>query len=141
MIDNPYASDAKVDVTLRTSSGVRRPDALQGLDIARRSRDVIAIHDIAVRQDRVAVEVDAEVGSVVAAQTLVYTAAAGTPGVATVDRLAASPRPTGRSPGGVAPTRRRPRCVAIANVGDDDAQVDVQATAEASKQALAPRPA
>ena len=42
VIDNPYASDAKVDVTLRTSSGVRRPDALQGLDVARRSRDVIA---------------------------------------------------------------------------------------------------
>ena len=41
-IDNPYASDAKVDVTLRTSSGVLQPDALQGLDIARRSREVVA---------------------------------------------------------------------------------------------------
>jgi len=71
-----------VDVTLRTSSGVRRPDALQGLDIPRRSREIIAVHDIAVRQDRVAVSVDAEAGSVVAAQSLVYTTAAGTPGVA-----------------------------------------------------------
>ena len=137
VIDNPYASDAKVDVTLRTSSGVRRPDALQGLDIARRSREVIAIHDVAVRQDRVAVAVDAEVGSVVAAQTLVYTTAAGTAGRRALDRL------TGR--GDRLDVRRRHRrsrdstaVVAIANVGGDDAQVDVQATPESSKQALVP---
>jgi len=134
VIDNPYASDAKVDVTLRTSSGVRRPDALQSLDITRRSRDVIAIHNIAVRQDRVAVEIDAEFGSVVAAQTLVYTAAAGTPGVA---MSIGSPR-AGTDwtfPGGVAQTAST-GWVAIANVGAADTQVDVQPMAEASKPAL-----
>lgn len=134
VIDNPYASDAKVDVTLRTSSGVRRPDLLQNLDITRRSRNVIAIHDIAVRQDRVAVEVDTEFGSVVAAQTLVYTSAAGTPGVAVSigSPIAAT---DWRFPGGVAQTGST-GWVAIANVGDADAQVDVQPTAETSTQTL-----
>ena len=136
VIDNPYASDAKVDVTLRTSSGVRRPDALQGLDIARRSREIIAVHDIAVRQDRVAVAIDAEVGSVVAAQSLVYTSAAGSPGVA----LSLGSPTAGTDwtfAGGVSQPSTN-AWVAIANVGGADAQVDVQATGESSKRALAP---
>ncbi len=136
VIDNPYASDAKVDITLRTSSGVLRPDALQGLDVARRSRVVVAVHDVAVRQDRVAVALDSEVGTVVAAQTLVYTSAAGVPGVAL--SLGA---PTTGSEWNFASVTAEPNSVAlvaIANVGNDDAQVDVQATAESAKQVLAP---
>ena len=136
VIDNPYASDAKVDVTLRTGTGVRRPDALQGLDGARRSREVIAVHDLAVRQDRVAVEVDVEIGSVVAGQALVYTSAAGTPGVAL-----SLGSPAAASEWTFAGGTNRPgstSVVAIANVGTDDAQVDVQATAESSKDVLAP---
>ncbi len=135
VIDNPYASDAKVDVTLRTSSGVHRPGALQSLDVARRSREVVAIHDISVRQDRVAVAIDAEVGSVVAAQTLVYTTAAGIPGVAL-----SLGSPTAAADwtfaGGVAQPGST-AVLAIANVGPDAAPVDVQATAESSKQLLA----
>jgi hypothetical protein len=136
VIDNPYASDAKVDVTLRTDAGVRRPDALQGLDVARRSREVIAIHDLAVRLDRVSVEVDAQVGSVVAAQTLVYSAAAGTPGVAqSLGSPVVSTEWT--FTGGIAEPGAT-AVVAIANVGDGDAQVDVQATAEVGTTPLAP---
>jgi hypothetical protein len=136
VIDNPYASDAKVDVTLRTGGGVLRPDALQGLDVARRSRVVVAVHDVAVRQDRVAVAVVAEVGAVIAAQTLVYSNAAGTPGVALsmgAPTIATEWTFAGATaePGSVA-------YVAIVNVGSDDAQVDVQASAESSKQVLAP---
>ncbi len=136
VIDNPYASDAKVDVTLRTSSGVLRPDALQGVDVARRSREVVAIHDIAVRQDRVAVEVDSEVGSVVAAQTLVYSSTAGRPGVAL--SLGAPTAGTEWSFASVTAEPSSVAFVAIANVGNDDAQVDVQATAESTKQVIAP---
>ena len=117
VIDDPYASDAKVDVVLRTNSGVRRPDQVQGLDIGRRSRAVIAIHDLAVRQDRVAVEVHATVGGVVAAQTLIFDSGTGTPGVATT---VGAPAPAdhwmfseGRSQAGATSV------VAIANVGDD----------------------
>jgi hypothetical protein len=136
VIDNPYASDAKVDVTLRTSSGVHRPAALQSFDIARRSREVVAIHDVSVRQDRVAVAIDAEVGTVIAAQTIVYTTGAGTPGVAlSVGSPAAAADWT--FAGGVAAPGST-AVLAIANVGSDAAQVDVQATAESAKQPLAP---
>ncbi len=136
VIDNPYASDAKVDVTLRTSSGVLRPDALQGLDVARRSRAVVAVHDIAVRQDRVAVAVVAEIGAVIAGQTLVYSNAAGTPGVAL--SLGAPTVATEWTFAGATAEPDSVAYVAIANVGSDDAQVDVQANAESSKQALVP---
>ena len=115
--------------------GVLRPDAVQSLDISRRSRAVIPIHDLAVRKDRVAVEVAASLGSVVAAQTLVYTATAGTPGVAL-----SMGSPVAGSDWTFAGATAQPAStavVAIANVGDDDAHVDVQATAETSKQALA----
>ncbi len=136
VLDNPYASDAKVDVTLRTSSGVLRPGTLQGLDVARRSREVVSIHDVAVRQDRVAVAVDTEVGAVVAAQTIVYTPTAGTPGVAL--SLGAPTTATDWTFAGATARPGATALVAIANVGNDDAQVDVQATAESTKQALAP---
>ncbi len=136
VIDNPYASDAKIDVTLRTSTGVLRPDALQGLDVARRSRTVVAVHEIAVRQDRVAVALSAEVGSIVATQVLVYTTAAGTPGVAMA--LGAPTVATDWNFASVTAEPNSVALVAITNVGDDDAQVDIQATAESSKQSLAP---
>jgi hypothetical protein len=136
VIDNPYASDARVDVTLRTSNGTLRPDALQALDIARRSREVVAIHDVAVRQDRVAVEVDTEVGSVVAAQALVYTASAGPPEVAFSLGMPATASDWTFG-GGIAESTSS-AVVAIANVGSDDTQVDVQATTEVSKHTFAP---
>jgi hypothetical protein len=72
VLDDPYASDAKVDITLRTSNGIRRPDKLQGLDIARRSRVVVPIHSYAVREDRVSVAVDVRIGAVVATQLLTF---------------------------------------------------------------------
>jgi hypothetical protein len=136
VIANPYASDAKVDVTMRTSSGVRKPDDLQSMDVARRSRTIIAVHDYAVRQDRVAVEVDAELGSVVASQISVFTSDAGSPGVA---QTLGSPAPASEwsLPGGL--TRSGASTyLAIANVGDDTAQVDVQPTDEHRKATLSP---
>jgi len=135
VIDNPYASDAKVDVTLRTNSGVLRPDSIQSLDISRRSRAVIPVHDLAVRKDRVAVEVAASLGSVVAAQTIVDTATAGTPGVA----LSMGSPVAGNdwTFAGATAEPKSSAIVAIANIGSDDAHVDVQATAQTSKQALA----
>ena len=70
VLDDPFSADARVDVTLRTDSGLVLLPALQGIDVPGRSRVVIAIHNQAVRQARVAVEVHANVGQVVAAQTL-----------------------------------------------------------------------
>src|SRR5262249_27093188 len=117
VIANPYASDAKVNVTLRTSSGVRKPEDLQAMDVARRARTVIAVHDYAVRQDRVAVEVDSEIGSVVASQLSVVTSQAGNPGVA---QTIGSPAPASEwtLPGGLA-RRDASTYLAIVNVGSD----------------------
>jgi hypothetical protein len=97
---------------------------------------VIAVHDYAVRQDRVAVEVDAEIGSVVASQTSVFTSDAGNPGVA---QTIGSPAPASEwaLPGGLA-RRDASTYVAIVNVGDDTAQVDVQPADEHKKATLAP---
>jgi hypothetical protein len=130
VIDDPYASDAKVDVVLRTSAGVRRPDALQGLDIGRRSRTVIAIHDAsgAVRQDRVAVEVNATVGGVVAAQTLIFNSDTGTPGVATTVGVP-GPAEHWMFAEGVVPDQGT-SMLAVVNVGPDDADVGVQTIVE-----------
>ena len=135
VLQNPFASDAKVDVALQTDSGLRRPDKLQGLDIARRSRYVIAIDTLALRMARVAVEVDARVGTVVAAQTLVYTKDAGTPGVA----MAVGAPDAGDS-WSIAAGTTPPKSdiwLAIANVGNDDAQVDVEVHTTA-KQPVTP---
>jgi hypothetical protein len=122
---NPYASDAKVDIALRTSDGVRRSDPLQGFDIPRRSRAVIPVHDYAVRNARVAVEVRARSGRVVAAQTLVYSTAAGVPGLASslgaivaTDHWLFAAAPSSDD---------LVSWVAIANDGVDDAHVTVQA--------------
>ena len=83
VLDDPFSSDARVDITLRTDSGLQQLPSLQGVDVPGRSRVVIPIQDSAVRQERVAVEVHAGVGRVVASQTLVFSSAAGQPGVAT----------------------------------------------------------
>jgi hypothetical protein len=128
VLDDPYATDAKVDVTLRTNNGVERPDQLQGVDVASRSRVVIPIHTVAVRDDRVAVEVDARFGRVVAAQTLVYGKDAGTPGIA-LTIGAAQTASRWQFAGGVN-TSNTSAWVALINTGEADAQVDVQAIPE-----------
>ena len=55
VLDDPYSADARVDVTLRTDTGLQQLPGLQGIDVPGRSRVVIAMQDQAVRQPRVAV--------------------------------------------------------------------------------------
>ena len=85
VLENPFAADARVDVTLRTDAGLQELPSLTGLDVPGRSRVVIPIHDEAVRRGRVSrSQVHATVGRVVASQTIaVHGGAAGAPGVAT----------------------------------------------------------
>ena len=135
VLQNPFASDAKVDVTLRTGGGVRQPELLQSFDVRRRSRAVIALHDIAVREDRVAVQVDARAGQVVAAQTLVFTTDAGLPGVATT---LGTPTSSGHwlFADGTTTSGATTR-LAIANVGGVDADVEVQILPENNRPVAA----
>jgi hypothetical protein len=99
--------------------------ALQGVDVPGRSRVVIPIHDHAVRQEHVAVEVHANVGQVVAAQTLDFGRDSGRRGVATAfGALAPSSRwwfPDGQT---VADAQQ---WVAVTDLGQVDAHVVVQA--------------
>jgi hypothetical protein len=131
VLEDPFAADARVDITLRTDSGLQELPSLAGVDVPGRSRIIIAIHDEAVRRERVSVQVHAAVGRVVASQTIRYSSVAGAPGVAT-------------SIGAVKPasswwftdgdTRAgASEVVAIANVGQLDARVNVQAQAGPKK--------
>ena len=113
---------------MRTDAGLQLLPALSGVDVPGRSRVVIPIHDNAVRQVRVAVEVHATVGQVVASQTLQFAAASGPPGVATsIGALA--PASAWWFTGGDTPGASE--WVAIADVGELDARVNVQAQAGA----------
>ncbi len=129
VLEDPFAGDARVDVTLRTDAGLQELPSLSGLDVPGRSRVVIPIHDEAVRRQRVSVEVHAAVGRVVASQTIRYSGSTGPPGVAT-SIGAVKPASSWWFAGG--DTRAgASEVVAIANVGQLDAGVNVQAQAGA----------
>jgi hypothetical protein len=125
VLDNPLSTDARIDVEVRSEIGLRLLPALQGIDVPGRSRVEIEIHEEAIRQERVAVAVHAELGRVVASQTMQFEAASGPRGVAsTVGTLGTAER-WWFTDGQVKPdaTER----VAIANLGPIDTQAIVQA--------------
>jgi hypothetical protein len=131
VLEDPFAADARVNVVLRTDAGLQELPSLSGLDVPARSRLVIPIHDQAVRRDRVSVEVHAVVGKVVASQTIQYGTPTGTPGVAT-SIGAVKPASSWWFPGGDTRTGAS-AVVAIANVGQLDADVSVQGQTAAKK--------
>lgn len=124
VVQDPFAADAKVDILLRTSEGLRQPEALQGVDVARRSRAIIPIHNYAVRQSLVAVEVRARIGHVVATQTLVYTDASGPRGVAVSSGANEAAGDWWFADGVTADGTRA--AVVLSNPGPTDTQADVQ---------------
>jgi hypothetical protein len=124
VVQDPFAADAKVDVLLRTSEGLRQPEALQGVDVARRSRAIIPIHDYAVRQPLVAVEVRARIGHVVATNTVVYTDVSGPAGVAVSSGANEAAGEWWFADGMTSDGTRE--AVVLTNVGSTDTQADVQ---------------
>jgi hypothetical protein len=66
---NPFDTDAIVDVTLLTDTGLQTPDALHALVIPRRSRVSIGLHDVASRQNTLGTAVVARTGRIVAERT------------------------------------------------------------------------
>ncbi|MGO9875469.1 MAG: DUF5719 family protein [Acidimicrobiia bacterium] len=135
VLDDPYSTDARVDVTLRTDTGLQQLPALQGIDVPGRSRVVIALQDQAVRQARVAVQVHADVGQVVASQTLQFRSASGPTGLATsIGALAPASQwwyTDGETVAGAS------QWIAIADLSELGAQVAVQAIV-ASKTIVSP---
>jgi len=126
VIFNPLGTDAKVDVTLYTPNGPQPTDALTSLDVPRRSRVTVPIHEYAVRLDQVGVGVRAGIGRVVVEQSVVFGPDAPPVGVT-------------RSLGVLAPsgswtlatatsTTGTTGALALLNPGDATADVDVFAT-------------
>ena len=122
---NPFGTDARVEVTLRTNEAV--PDVLQKIDVPRRTRVLVPIHDRAVRKPRVAVAAHATVGQVVAAQTMVFGRQSGFTGI-TMSLGAVKTSPTWSFGYGAA-TRGSTTYVAVVNPGLIDTEVDVSVTA------------
>ena len=69
---NPFGEDAIVDVSFLTDTGPQEPDALKAIVVARRSRVTIPVHDSVLRQARVATQVHARVGRIVAEHTQIF---------------------------------------------------------------------
>jgi hypothetical protein len=125
VLDNPLSTDARVDVEVRSEVGLRLLPNLQGIDVPGRSRVVVRVHEEAIRNERVAVAVHAELGRVVASQTMQFEAESGPPGVAsTVGTLAPAERWWFTDGRAVPDAVQR---VAIANLGPIDTQAIVQA--------------
>jgi len=126
VLDNPFSTDARVDVAVRSEAGLRLLPDLQGIDVSGRSRVIVPIHDQAVRQERVAVQVHANVGKIVAAQTLQFDRASGGPtGVASTLGVLAPATRWWFTDGRVAPGASQ--WVALTDLGPLEAKVDVQA--------------
>lgn len=117
---NPFGDDAIVDLSFLTDAGLETPVAARGLVVPRRSRIMIAVHDLVRRQPAVATQVDVRSGRVVAEQ---------------VQKRAVAPAGLALSLGVVEPTARAffplvpfggTNVVSIANPGAAPVQVRVR---------------
>jgi hypothetical protein len=124
---NPFGTDARVQVTLRENEAV--PDVLETIDVPRRMRVVVPIHEHAVRKPQVAVETRAASGRVVASQTMIFGEQSGYSGV-TLSSGAPAPASTWTfaDGGALADTQTD---IAIVNPGLLDTDVDVTVSAAA----------
>lgn len=121
---NPFGTDAIVDVSLLTDSGLQGPDAVQALVVPRRSRVSVALHDLARRQSALAVAVHARIGRIVAERSARFDGTDTRKGVALTLGATGSARswrfPVGDGQEGAA------QSVSIANFTDGRAEVSVR---------------
>jgi len=120
---NPFGDDAIVDIAFITDGGVQEPADLQGFVVGRHSKVVVPIQDLVPRQDRVATEIVARTGRIVAEQTHTFDGTGGRVGLAvslgSSDTLREWTIPFGGAGSGVVST------IAVANFGMTPAQVEV----------------
>jgi hypothetical protein len=125
---NPFGTDARVDVTLRTNEAV--PETLESIDVPRQMRVLVPIHKHAVREPRVGVAVHATSGRVVASDSMIFGDQSGYTGV-TLSLGATQPRPTWSFAYGSTAEGTR-TFIGLVNTGDADTQVDVMVSAAAT---------
>jgi hypothetical protein len=118
---NPFGTDARVEVTLRTNAAV--PDELAPIDVPRRTRVLVPVHDETVRTPQVAVQVHATVGQVVVEQSMIFGADSGYTGI-TRSHGVVAPEPVWTFADGWATPGSR-TVFAIVNPGLVDTEVDV----------------
>jgi len=120
---NPFDDDAIVDITFVTDGGVQEPSDLQAFVVGRHSKVVVPVQDLVPRQDRVATEIVARTGRIVAEQTRTFDGTDGRVGLAVSLGSSDTRRewtvPFGDAGAGVTST------IAIANFGAVPAQVQV----------------
>ncbi len=123
---NPFGQDAIVDISFLTSSSREQPAETQALAVPRRSRVSIPVHDQVLREERLATEVHARIGRVVAERTLVFDGTDTRKGLA-VSLGVHGPAtrwwlPVGDAESGTA------QSISIANFSEHAAQVDLTVT-------------
>jgi hypothetical protein len=133
---NPFGQDAIVDVSFLTATRREEPLATQSLAVPRHSRISIPVHEQLLREDRLATEVHANIGRVVAERTLLFDGTDTRKGLAVslgVNRAAARWRlANGDAHSGTA------QSIAIANFSGHSSQVDVSVTLD-GESALEPQ--
>ncbi len=123
---NPFGDDAIVDVTFLTSQGVEAPGSAQAVEVPRRSRITLPLHQIVPDHDSLAFHVHARTGRVVAEQSLTFDGTNGVTGIA--PSLGATGTaslwriPTGDAEAGTT------AAVVIANFANAGTRADVQVT-------------
>jgi hypothetical protein len=124
---NPFGDDAIVDISFVTDTGGQEPAALQALVVPRRSRLTVPVQDSVLRQNRVATQVHARTGRVVAEQTQTFSDVVVDGSTRTGIELSAGaigPATTWRIPAGSTRDGGRAQ-LALANFSTVDARVDV----------------
>ncbi len=123
---NPFGQDAIVDVSFLTASSREEPNETQALAVPRRSRVSIPVHDQVLREERLATEVHARIGRVVAERTLVFDGTDTRKGLAVSLGVYGSAThwwlPVGDAASGTA------QSISIANFSEHSAQVDLTVT-------------
>jgi len=120
---NPFGDDAVVDITFVTDGGVQEPTDLQGFVVGRHSKVVVPVQDLVPRQARVATQIVARTGRIVAEQTRTFDGTDGRVGLA-VSLGSSDTRREWTVPFGDAGTGTT-STLAIANFGVVPAQVEV----------------
>jgi hypothetical protein len=120
---NPFGDDAIVDVTFLTASGVQAPGQTQAIDVPRRSRVSLPLHQLVPDQSSLALHVHARTGRVAAEQSLIFDGTNGVTGIATT-LGATGTSATWRVPTGDAETGTTATLV-LANFGPAGTRVDV----------------
>lgn len=121
---NPFGEDAILDVSFITAAGLKRPGATESFAVPRRTRVSLPLHEQLLREEELAIAVEARIGRVVAERTLRFNGSDTRLGTAvSLGVTGAASRwyiPFGDGQAGAAQTLN------IANFGKQNARVELQ---------------